>query len=185
MLFRSAKSRPKGLNAGIAGTGSAGHLAMGLFRQRTGTMDGIVPVIYSGGAPAQIALMSGEAHLVFGSVPTTMPFVKSGKVKVLASLAKKRLSYYPDVPTLAELGVAMESAAPWQGLIGPAKTPRAVVMRLYGESSKVLKRAEIIDRLQAAGADVVSSTPEEFAEKIKSDLQEFAKLIPTLGMKGG
>ncbi len=184
-LIALAKSRPKGLNAGIATAGSAGHLAMELFKLRTGTTDGIVSVIYSGGAPAQIALMSGEAHLVFGSVPTSQPFVKSGKVKVIASLAKKRLSYFPDVPTLAELGVQMESAAPWQGLMGPAKMPRSIVMRLYGEAAKVLKRAEIIERMMAAGADPVGSTPEEFGEKIKNDLQEFGKLVPALGMKGG
>ena len=184
-LIALAKSRPKGLNAGIATAGSAGHLAMELFKLRTGIADGIVSVIYSGGAPAQVALMSGEVQLVFGSVPTSQPYVKSGKVKVIASLAKKRLSYFPDTPTLAELGVPMDSAAPWQGILGPAKMPRPIVMRLYSEVATVLKRPEIVERLVATGAEVVGSTPDEFAEKIKQDLQEFAKIIPALGMKGG
>lgn len=184
-LIALAKSTPKGLNAGIATAGSAGHLAMELFKLRTGTTGGIVSVIYSGGAPTQIALMSGEAHLVFGSVPTSQPFVKSGKVKVIASLAKKRLPYLPDVPTLSELGVPIDSAAPWQGILGPAKMPRQIVMRLYGDVAKVLKRSEIAERLVATGAEPLGSTPDEFAEKIRQDLQEFAKIIPSLGMKGG
>ena len=184
-LIALAKSRPKGLNAGIATAGSAGHLAMELFKLRTGVTDGIVSVIYSGGGPTQVALMSGEVQLVFGSVPTSQPYVKSGKVKVIASLAKKRLSYFPDTPTLAELGVPMDSAAPWQGILGPAKMPRPIVMRLYSEVATVLKRPEIVERLVATGAEVVGSTPDEFAEKIKQDLQEFAKIIPALGMKGG
>ena len=184
-LIALAKSRPKGLNAGIATAGSAGHLAMELFKLRTGVTDGIVSVIYSGGGPTQVALMSGEVHLVFGSVPTSQPYVKSGKVKVIASLAKRRLPYFPDTPTLAELGVPMDSAAPWQGILGPAKMPRPIVMRLYSEVATVLKRPEIVERLVATGAEVVGSTPDEFAEKIKQDLQEFAKIIPALGMKGG
>ena len=184
-LIALAKSRPKGLNAGIATAGSAGHLAMELFKLRTGVTDGIVSVIYSGGGPTQVALMSGEVQLVFGSVPTSQPYVKSGKVKVIASLAKRRLPYFPDTPTLAELGVPMDSAAPWQGILGPAKMPRPIVMRLYSEVATVLKRPEIVERLVATGAEVVGSTPDEFAEKIKQDLQEFAKIIPALGMKGG
>ena len=184
-LIALAKSRPKGLNAGIATVGSAGHLAMELFKLRTGVTDGIVSVIYSGGGPTQVALMSGEVQLVFGSVPTSQPYVKSGKVKVIASLAKRRLPYFPDTPTLAELGVPMDSAAPWQGILGPAKMPRPIVMRLYSEVATVLKRPEIVERLVATGAEVVGSTPDEFAEKIKQDLQEFAKIIPALGMKGG
>ena len=184
-LIALAKSRPKGLNAGIATAGSAGHLAMELFKLRTGIADGIVSVIYSGGGPTQVALMSGEVQLVFGSVPTSQPYVKSGKVKIIASLAKRRLPYFPDTPTLAELGVPMDSAAPWQGILGPAKMPRPIVMRLYSEVATVLKRPEIVERLVATGAEVVGSTPDEFAEKIKQDLQEFAKIIPALGMKSG
>ncbi len=184
-LVALAKSRPKGLNAGIATAGSAGHLAMELFKLRTGTTDGIVSVMYSGGGPAQVALMAGEAQVVFGSVPTSLPFVKSGKVKAIASLAAKRLPYLPDVPTLTELGLSMESAAPWQGIAGPAKIPQTVVMRLYAEVAKVLKRAEVIERIAATGSDVVGSTPDDFAAKIRRDLLEFGKIIPQLGMRGG
>ena len=184
-LIALAKSRPKGINAGVPTSGSAGHLATELFRLRTGTTDGIVSVMHKGGGPTQVALMSGEVQLAFGSVPASMPYIKSGKVKILASLAKKRLTYLPEVPTLAELGVQIDSVAPWQGILGPAKMPRPIVMRLYSEIAKVMKRPEVIERLAASGSEPVVSTPEELGEKIKQDLQEFGKIIPALGLKPG
>ena len=183
-LIALAKAKPKGLNAGIATAGSAGHIAMEIFKSRTGVGDGIVSVIYSGGAPAQVALMSGEVQLVFGSLSTALPFIKSGKVKLIASIAPKRLALFPDSPTLGELGVALESAAPWQGLSGPPNLPRHIVTKLNGEVAKILKRQDVIDRLLAAGALPVGGTPEAFSEKIRLDLQEFGKVIPSLGMKG-
>ena len=184
-LVAFAKSRPKGINASIASAGSAGHLALGLFKLRTGVTDGIVPVIYSGGGPALVALMSGEAQVMIASVPTSLSFVKSGKVKAIATVSAKRLPYLPDVPTLAEFGLSMESSTPWQGISGPAKLPRTIVMRFYNEVAKVLTRPEVIERIAATGSEVVASTPEAFTEKIRRDLDEFGKIIPQLGMKGG
>lgn len=183
-LIALAKSRPKGISAGIATSGSGGHVAMEIFKLRTGTTDSITSVIYKGGEPAQIALISNEVQLVFGGVPTSMQHVKSGKVKVLATLAKKRLPQFPDVPTLAELGIPVD-VTPWYGMLGPAKMPRAIVMRLYSEIAKVVKLPDVIERLAATGADPVASTPEEFSAKIKQELDDFGKLIPALGMKAG
>jgi tripartite-type tricarboxylate transporter receptor subunit TctC len=184
-LIAHAKSRPKGLNASVASAGSAGHLALGLFIQRSGVGEGIVPVIYKGGGPAIIALMSGEAQVMVASLPTSLPFMKTGKLKVLAAVGGKRLADIPDVPSLAEAGIpGIDVALPWQAILGPANLPRPVVMRLYQESLKVLKRPDIVERLAANGALVVGSTPEEFAAKIRHDLQVFGKLIPALGIKG-
>jgi tripartite-type tricarboxylate transporter receptor subunit TctC len=182
-LIALAKSTPKGLNAGIATPGSAGHLATELFKLRTGTSGGIVSVIYKGTSATQVALLSGEVQLLFVSTPSAMPYLKSGKVKMLATSSRKRIAYLPDLPTFAELGVPVE-ASPWQGIFGPAKMPRAIVMRLYGEVAKLLKQPAMIERLAAAGSEPVGSTPEEFAAKIKQELQEFGKLIPGLGIKG-
>ena len=182
-LIALAKSRPKGINAGIATPGSAGHLATELFKLRTGTTDGIVSVIYKGGAPAQVALLSGEVQLIFASTPAAMPYIKSGKVKVLATSAKNRLPYLPDVPTFAELGVPVETA-PWQGILGPAKMPRAVVTRLHEEVAKLLKLPDMVKRFAATGSETVGSTPEEFGAKLKLELQEFGKIIPALGLQG-
>ncbi len=180
-LIALAKSKPKLLNLGIATAGSAGHIAAELFKLRTGTGDGIVTVTYKGGGPALVALLSGEVQMMFASAPTSMPHLKSGKLKPLATVGAKRLPYMPDLPSLGESGFSIE-AAPWQGLLGPARMPREIILRLYGEMSRVLKRPDVIERLAAAGADVVSSTPEEFDARIKRELNEYSKLIPTFGL---
>lgn len=181
-LIALAKSKPKGINAGIATPGSAGHLATELFKLRTGTTDGIVSVIYKGGAPTQVALLSGEVQLIFASVPSSMAHIKAGKLKILGTSANKRLASFPDVPTFAELGVPVDTA-PWQGIVGPAKMPRPIVIRLYQEVAKVLKRPDIVERLAATGSEPIGSTPEEFSAKIKRELQEFGKVIPALGLR--
>ena len=185
-LIALAKSKPKGLNASIASAGSAGHLATGIVqgpyrhhrRHRAGDLQG-----WRG--PAVLALVTGEVQVMFASVPTSLGHIKAGKAKVLATVGSKRLAAFPDSPTLTELGIkGVDAAAPWQAILGPAKMPRPIVMRLYSESAKVLKRPDIIERLAANGAEPVGSTPEELGERIKNDLQEFGKIIPTLGMKG-
>lgn len=180
-LIALAKSKPRSLNLGIATAGSAGHIAAELFKLRTGTGEGIVSVIYKGGGPSLVALLSGEVQMMFASAPTSMPFLKSGKLKPLAAVGAKRLPYFPDLPSLGESGFNIE-AAPWQGVLGPARMPREIITRLYGEISRVLKRPEVIERLSAAGADVVSSTPEDFDARIKRELNEYSKLIPTFGL---
>ena len=180
-LIALAKSKSRPLNLGIATAGSAGHIAAELFKLRTGTGDGIVTVTYKGGGPALVALLSGEVQMMFASAPTSLPYLKSGRLKPLAAAGAKRLPYLPDLPSLGESGFNIE-AAPWQGLLGPARMPREVITRLYGEFSRVLKRPDVIEKLAAAGADVVSSTPEEFDARIKRELNEYSKLIPTFGL---
>lgn len=183
-LIALAKSKPKGLNVGIASAGSAGHLAAELFKQRTGTTDGIASVMYKGGGAVQVAIIAGEVQLVFSTVTTALPHITSGKVKVLASVAPNRLAAFPDVPTLGESNIHIDAVTPWQSIAGPAKMPRPVVMRLNKEINALLKRPEIIERIRAAGSEPVGSTPEALGEKIKQELKEFAKLFPALGLKG-
>ena len=180
-LIALAKSKPRSLNLGIATAGSAGHIAAELFKSRTGTGDGIVTVTYKGGGPALVALLSGEVQMMFASAPTSLPYLKSGRLQPLAAAGAKRLPYLPDLPSLGESGFNID-AAPWQGLLGPARMPREIITRLYGEFSRVLKRPDVIEKLAAAGADVVSSTPEEFDARIKRELNEYSKLIPTFGL---
>lgn len=183
-LVSYAKSKPKGLNAGVATAGSAGHLALELFKLRTGTTAGIASIIYKGGGPAQVALLSNEVQLVFASAISATHYMKSStKLKSLATSAKTRLSAFPDVPTFSELGISVETA-PWQGILGPAKLPRSIVMRLYRDIAATLKQPEVVERLAAAGSDPVGSTPEEFAAKIRSELQDFGKIIREAGLKG-
>jgi tripartite-type tricarboxylate transporter receptor subunit TctC len=183
-LIAFAKSSPKGLNAGVASSGSAGHLAAEIFKLRTGTTNSIASVIYKGGEAAQVALLSGEVQIVFASVLSSMPYAKSGKVRILATLAPNRLADLPDVPTLAEIGVSVD-VAPWYGVLGPARMPRAIVMRLYNDIAKAVKSPTIVDRLAATGANPVASTPDEFSARIRRELDEFGKIIPALGLNTG
>ncbi len=183
-LIALAKSKPGGLNVGIATAGSAGHLSAELFKLRTGTTDSIASVIYKSGAAVQIALLSNEVQLFFASVITAVPYIKSGKVRTLATSSKNRRANLPEVPTLGELGVPIDAASPWQGLLAPAKTPNAIVMQLYGDIANLVKRPDFTERLAAAGSDPVASTPDEFRAKIRRELDEFGKLIPTLKLKG-
>lgn len=183
-LIALAKSKPGGVNVGVATVGSAGHLSAELFKLRTTTTDSITSVIYKGGAAALIALLSNEVQLFFASGITAVAHIKAGKVRALATSARNRLAGFPDIPTLGEMGIPIDAATPWQGLLAPAKTPDAVVMQLHGEIAKLAKRSEFVERLAAAGSDTVVSTPAEFREKIRRELDEFGKLIPTLKLKG-
>ena len=182
-LIALAKARPDHLSAGIATSGSAGHIALEMFKLATETR--IVSIIYKGGAPAQVALMSGEVHLVFASTASTMPHLKSGRLKVLATAAGKRLPYLPDVPTLIEAGLKDYDVTAWQGLMGPAGLPDAIVRRLNAEVLRLLRQPDFIDRLAATGSDPVGGTPEEFAAKIRRELEQFGRVIRASGMRAG
>jgi tripartite-type tricarboxylate transporter receptor subunit TctC len=172
-----------GLTAGCTQVGSATHLATELFKLKTGTTRGIVSVNYKGGPAAQIALVSGEVQLAFATSTSALPQIRTGKIKVIATAAAKRLPYLPDVPTLLEAGVAGVEAAPWTGLLAPTKTSRAIIDRLHAEVVQLLKVPETLERLAALGSDPVGSAPEAFAAKIRRDLSATGAIVKAIGMK--
>ncbi len=180
-LIAYAKANPGKLNIGIAGAGSGRHIASEYFKQLTGTQ--IVPIIYKGGGPAMIGLLSGEVQLMFASTSTAMAFIKQGKLKVIATTSMQRLPYLPDVPTFDEGGVKGLRVSPWQGLLGPAGLPRAIVDRLYTEVVKVLRMPDVRENLAATGTDPLGSTPEEFAAEIDHQLDRLGKVIRAAGMR--
>ncbi len=172
-----------GLTAGCTQVGSATHLATELFKLNTGTTRGIVSVNYKGGPAAQLALVSGEVQLAFATSTSALPQIRTGKIKVIATAAPKRLAYLPDVPTLHEAGVTGVDTAPWTGLLAPARTSRAIIDRLHAEVVQLLKRPETLERLVVLGSDPVGSAPEVFASKIKRDLSATAAIVKAIGMK--
>lgn len=182
-LLAAAKAKPGGFLVGLATAGSAGHLAFELFKSLTGAA--ITPVVYRGGGPAQIAVMSGEVQLVFASTGASLPYIKNGRVKVIATTSPKRLPYLPEVPTLVEAGLKDFSVMPWQGMLGPANLPRPIVDRLHGEIVKLLRSREFTDKIVATGSDPVGSTPEEFGSEIRREIELFGKIIRAAGIKGG
>ena len=180
-LIALARSRPKSLNVALMTPSSSGALAAELFKILTKT--DMVSVPFKGGGPAMVALLGGEVQLVFATPPDIMPHLKSGKLRVIGTSSKERLAYLPDVPTLAEAGIQDFNTAPWYGLIAPAKTPPAIVDKLYRQTVEALKTPYARERITASGTDIVGSSPKEFTDQIRRELDVNAKVIRAVGMK--
>jgi tripartite-type tricarboxylate transporter receptor subunit TctC len=178
-LVALAKSKPGQLAYASGGSGSFPHLAMAMFQSMTGI--DVIHVPYKGSAPALTDLMGGQIAMMFDN--TALNHVKGGKIRALAVTTKDRLSVMPDVPTLQEAGVAGYELAAWQGVIAPAGTPRPIVERLNAEIVKLLQQPDTKARLTADGGQIITSTPDQFAAYIKSEIGRFAKVVKDSGAK--
>jgi tripartite-type tricarboxylate transporter receptor subunit TctC len=168
------------LNYGSSGTGGVGHITGEMLRLALGGDLGHVP--YKGGAPAAVDVMSGQIPLAIISLPTVMPHVKAGKLRILAVSDSKRSSSAPDVPTLSETVPGFE-VNNWVGVLGPAGMRPALVRRLNADIAQALKAQDVRERLFAAGFEVQSSTPEQFASMIRADIEKYAKVIREAGIQ--
>ena len=180
-LIALARAKPGVLNVALATPSSSGALAAELFKLLTNTK--MVSVPFKGGAPALTALLGGEVQLIFTTPPTVMAFIKSGRVKILATSGQQRVAYLPDVPTLAEAGVKDFETAPWQGVLGPANLPAPIVEYLQTQIKAVLRQPETRDKFAASGTDAVGNTPQEFAKMISRELEQNKRVIQAVGMK--
>jgi len=180
-LIALAKAQPGKLTYGSSGVGGAGHLAGVLFDQLAGTK--MIHVPYKGGAPAMIALVSGEVNMVFATAETAVPQAKAGKIRALGVTTAKRSALLPDLPTIAEGGLPGYEANNWYGLLAPAKTPAAIVERLNREVVKVLNMPNVKEQLFRSGLDASPSTQKEFAAYIKSEMAKWAKVVKASGAK--
>jgi tripartite-type tricarboxylate transporter receptor subunit TctC len=178
-LVALAKSKPGQLAYASGGSGSFPHLAMAMFQAMTGI--DVIHVPYKGSAPALTDLMGGQVAMIFDN--TALTYVKSGKIRALAVTTKDRLSVMPDVPTLQEAGVPGYELAAWQGVIAPAGTPRPVVDKLNANIVQLLREPETIARLTGDGGQIITSTPDQFASYIKSEIGRFAKIVKDSGAK--
>lgn len=180
-LVAMARAKPGQVRAGAPGMGGVGHIAAEIFKQVSKT--DITTVIYKGGAPAQLALAQGEVQFVFATPPAAMAQIKAGRVKILATSAQERLSYLPDVPTFAEAGLPGIDVMPWQGFLAPSGTPRAIITQFNKTLNSVLREPDTMSRLSIAGSDVVTSTPDALAAKIRKELAYFERVIRTAKIK--
>jgi len=180
-LIALAKAQAGKLTYGSSGVGGAGHLAGVLFDQLAGTK--MIHVPYKGGAPAIIALVSGEVNMVFATAETAVPQVKAGKIRALGVTTAKRSALLPDLPTIAEGGLPGYEANNWYGLLAPAKTPAAIVERLNREVVKVLNMPNVKEQLFRSGLDASPSTPKEFGAYIKSEMAKWSKVVKASGAK--
>jgi tripartite-type tricarboxylate transporter receptor subunit TctC len=181
-LITYAKSKPGQLNFASSGTGGSQHLAGELLKGMTGIDMTHIP--YKGSPPALVDLLAGRVPLMSSTMPPALPHIKTGKVRVLAVTSARRSPALPDVPTVAESGVPGYEAIAWQGLVAPAGTPRPVIARINSEFVKVLKHPDIVAKLNDQGYETVASTPEWFAQYIRSEIAKWTKVIRTAGLKG-
>jgi tripartite-type tricarboxylate transporter receptor subunit TctC len=180
-LVALAKAKPDALSFSSAGAGTMSHLAMELFRLRTGVRVTHVP--YRGAAPAGIAVVAGEAQLSFLVMPNAQAQINGGRLRGLGVAAKARARVIPNVPTMEEAGVPNNEALQWNGLFAPARTPQAILDRLYRELLTALATAEVKQRFEAEGADPVGSSPSEFATFFHAEAEKWADVVRRSGTK--
>jgi len=178
-LIALAKAKP--LNGGSPGVGGAGHLALDLFNLQGGTKIGHVP--YKGGGPAIVDLLAGNINLIFATGASSINHVKAGKIRALGVTTAKRSAMAPELPTIAEAGLPGFEANNWNGIVVPAKTPRAIINRLNKEFTAALLLPDIKQFLFNQGLDAAPGTPEDFAAYIKSETAKWAKVIKAAGIK--
>lgn len=179
-LIALAKAKPGVLNFPSAGVGSSSHLAGEMLKSMAGI--DMVHVPFKGGGPSLIALISGQVQIMFATMPAALPHVKSGKVRPVAVTTAHRSKAMPELPTIAESGVAGYEAATWYGMLAPVGTPKAVVDRLHGEVVKILA-GNTRQRLEAQGFEPAGTRPAEFAAYIKSEIAKWAKVIKDAGIR--
>jgi tripartite-type tricarboxylate transporter receptor subunit TctC len=180
-LIALAKSKPGQVTFASSGQGSVIHLATELFNTMAGTKMNHIP--YKGTGPALTDTLSGQTNVFFSSAANAMPHIKAGKLRAVAVTTSKRIPALPDVPTVAESGVAGYDVILWHGLIGPKGLPRAVVDRINGEVTKSLKLKETAEQLQNDGVSPAGGTPEQFAAQIKMEIGVWKKVAADAGVK--
>jgi len=176
-----AKANPGKLNFGSGSTGSAGHLAGELFKSMAGVQMTHIP--YKGAAPAMNDLIGGQIQLMFDNLASSLAQVKAGKIRALAVTTAKRTPLAPDLPTIAESGLAGFDINTWFGLFVPANTPHEIVSLLHDEFVRALHEPDVREKMTAMGAEPVGSTPEQFAAYIRSEAQKYARIIKASGAK--
>lgn len=180
-LIALAKSRPGQINYGSSGTGTGTHLSAELFKYMTGV--DMVHVPYKGGGPAVIALLGGQVQLNFATIPSVLLHVRAGKLRAVAVTTVRRSPAAPEVPTIAESGVPGYDHGPWNGMLAPAKTPKAVIARLNAEAARIVHMPEAKAVLVHEGAEPVGNTPEQFAAIIRTETAKWEKVIKAAGIK--
>ena len=180
-LIELARRQPDKLSYASAGSGSITHLASELFLDMAKIK--IVHIPYKGTGPALNDTIAGSTQLIFGSVSTTLQFIKSGRLRGLAVTTPRRISALPDLPTVAEAGVPGYEVVLWHGLVAPKGVPRPIVDRLNREANEVLKAKDMGDLLATDGVAPAGGTPEQFRAVIKADIERWRGVVKQANIK--
>ncbi|MDR0577239.1 MAG: tripartite tricarboxylate transporter substrate binding protein [Candidatus Accumulibacter sp.] len=176
-LIEYAKANPGKLNFGSGGVGSSQHLFAVMLMAATGI--DATHVAYKGTSPAEAALVAGQVDFML-DVPTCLPFVEAGKLKVLGVASPQRNSAQPNVPTLNELGIPVETLT-FYGVMAPAKTPKEIVAKLNKEINAILQTPEVRSRLTKLAADPGTGSPEDFGKFVAGELERYGKIVKLSG----
>jgi tripartite-type tricarboxylate transporter receptor subunit TctC len=180
-LIAYAKANPNKLNFAISGIGGANHLAGIEFAMRSGIDWTYIP--YKGGSQAITDVVAGQANVLFNGMIATYPFVKEGKLKAIAISSATRFAAAPDIPTVAEAGLAGFETGSWQGIVAPAGTPPEIVAKLHAAVTAILATAAVKERLDKAGAEVRPQSPAQFGAFIAAERARWAKVVKESGAK--
>jgi len=177
-LINMAKQQPGKINIGSAGNGTLNHLIGEMLGKATGIDMTHVP--YKGSSAAVTDLVAGQVQVSVQSLPSSIAFIRSGKVKVLGVVNPKRLPSLPDAPTIGET-VKGFGTTPWYGMFAPAGTPKAIVAQLNAAIAKALESKDAQERLAGVGCEPYKSTPEQFAQLVRDDLPRWARIVKESG----
>ncbi|OWW20295.1 tripartite tricarboxylate transporter substrate binding protein BugE [Noviherbaspirillum denitrificans] len=175
------RKNPGQVNYASAGTCSIHHMMGEAFNLAAGTQ--IVHVPYRGSGPALNDLLGGQIGMMFDNLPSSMSYIKAGKIRPIAVAWNKRLEAMPNVPTFAELGIKQVNDPAWYGVVAPARTPEYVITKIHDAAVKVLQLPEVRERLVASGAEPVGNTPTEYGAEIKAELEKMKNLVQKQGIK--
>ena len=180
-LIALATAKPGQLNFGSAGTGSIPHMATELFA--AGAKIKIMHVPYKSLPPAVTNTVGGHVQLLIGSLPSVLPHVKANRLRALAVTSARRSGFVPDLPTVAEAGVAGYEAQQWWGLFAQGKTPKDVIARLNGEVNRILATEDMKARLAAEGAEPAPTSPDAFSAMVVAEIAKWKKVVNDLDIK--
>jgi tripartite-type tricarboxylate transporter receptor subunit TctC len=180
-LIALAKAHPNALRHGSTGIGSPHHLAGEIFKSMAGVK--MVHVPYRGASPALIDVIAGHIEVYFGAMVSTLPHVKSGKLRALGVTTLKRVAAVPDIPTISEQGLKGFETGSWFGVSVPTGTAREIITKLHTECIRIIGLREVRDRMTSEGAEFVGDTPEQFAAFFRSEIEKWGRAVKASGAR--
>lgn len=175
------KANPGKINWASSGNGAGGHLALILFAERVGIKVTHIP--YKGAGPASVAVLGGEADMLFANTGVFISHIKAGRLRAMGAAAEARIAVMPDLPTFAELGYPNFISGSFYGLLAPAGTPQSIINKLHSELARIIHSPESKARLDSVGAFPVASTGKQFAEYLRREVEKWGKIVRAHGIK--
>ncbi len=180
-VIAMARAQPGKINYASSGSGTSIHMSAEMFQYLTKVSMTHIP--YKGSAPAVTDLLGGQVMMMFDNIPSALPHIKAGKLKALATTGAKRDPALPDLPTIAEAGVAGYESGVWFGLMAPAGTPKDVIAKLNEGAVKGTKSPDFVKRMTELGYNIIGSTPEQMTEMLKAEVARWTPIVKASGAK--